>query len=191
MDLLLTVDNNSEIRAEREVRGLVPAHIIASAKTGDLNSFEEIIRCCERVVLKTAYQVSSNLEDAKDISQEVFLKVFKGIRGFDESRRFENWLYKIVVNTAISFIKKKRRTFEERELNPREYVPENQELMREIHKAMDCLTTQERIIFTLRDLQGLSTQDVSEIAACSEPTVRCHSANARIKIRNFLKREAK
>ena len=163
-------------------------------------AFEAIVRGCERRVLAIAYQMTGSLEDAKDIAQESFLRVFRSRDRFQEGRSFEAWLFRIVVNQSKrSLARRRRRPAASLEDVPDAEMPDSNEpspsaaaaaseLSEKITAILDDLSPRLRSVFVLRDLQGMATSEIAQILTCTETTVRRHSADARAKVRDLLGR---
>ncbi len=83
--------------------------LIKNAQHGDMASFEKLIYQYDRNVLSLAYSYINDQDDAKDIYQEVFLRVFKGLKRFEFRSEFSTWLYRITVNVALTYRTKKRK----------------------------------------------------------------------------------
>src|SRR5262245_6982218 len=80
---------------------------IARARAGDAAAFDEIVRRYEGLVLRIARRMTGNREDALDVSQESFLRIYRSLGRFAEGRRFESWVYRIVVNASMDLLKKR------------------------------------------------------------------------------------
>jgi len=162
--------------------------LITRAQAGDDRSFEEIMILHERRVFRTALRILGNAEDARDAAQEVFLRLFKFLDRFDVRKGLHPWLYTITLNVCRDIARKRR---------PEELLPEQLQDhaasnphsrsvgIRIIEQGLKALTEKERAALVLRDLQGLSTQEVAEILGSSETTVRSHISRARIKLKEF------
>lgn len=173
--------------------------VIQRARRGDLDAFDELVAQHERRVWGLAHQITNNADEARDISQEVFLRVHRYLRRYDASRPFESWLYRITVNCAYDQLKK-RPSFVSLDELPAEHSPaladtrskdpaavyEERDLQAALRRALGCLTPQERSVFVLRDVRGLTTREIAYILGCTAITVRRHSSNARLKLREAL-----
>lgn len=84
-------------------------NLIKKAQSGDMAAFEKIVIEYQSIIYNTAYKISSNTEDAYDISQESLLKIYKNIKYFEGKSKFSTWVYRIVTNTALDYIKKHRK----------------------------------------------------------------------------------
>ncbi|MFN3822249.1 MAG: RNA polymerase sigma factor, partial [bacterium] len=89
------------------------AELIQRAQGGEAQAFEALMNKYRTRVASIAYQVLGNYEDARDVTQEVFIKLYQGIRTFDPQKKFFTWLYRLTVNAAIDYLRvKKRRSAE-------------------------------------------------------------------------------
>lgn len=178
--------------------------LIQRAKNGDSEAFGELIASHERLVHNIALRTVKNPEDARDISQEAFIKAYKNIKKFDEKSAFSTWIYKITVNTAIDEMRRrkgKETVSADMELDLGEGsvamqlidgggTPEEeavrQETRRDILSAIDMLSEEHRRVVVLRDLNGLSYSDIAEITDSTMGTVKSRLARARAQLKNIL-----
>lgn len=175
--------------------------LVRRAKRGDISAFEDLISGYEKKVYNTAYRFFNNAEDAMDVSQEIFIKVFTSLRRFREDSSFSTWLYRIAVNTCIDFLRKKREDVlpikEEIVMDdktklgfqtelPEEFV-EKQEAKQAIMKAISTLPEEQRICIILRDVQGFSYTEISDILSCSLGTVKSRLFRGRRALKENLK----
>ena len=138
-----------------------------------------------------------NNSDADDVTQEVFLNVVRSVSNFRAEAKFKTWLYRIAMNTAITFLNKKkispvlyREVLSEpasETLDPREGEAQRDELNAEISRGMESLTPPERSAIVLTYVQGLSGRDAAKIAGCPLPTFHWRLYKARKSLRNHLK----
>lgn len=181
---------------EGENLGTLPswATLLVRSRDGDTLAFEQLVRACERRVLTIAYQITGNMEDAQDVAQESFLRVYRSRDRFQEGRPFEAWLYRIVVNQARRSLSKRQRhraeSLDEEHAEPRTPAaapgPGSGGLSDVITGLLDSLSPRLREVFVLRDLQGMETSEIARILSCTETTVRRHSSEGRIRIRQLL-----
>ena len=176
------------------------AILIDRARAGDRQAFDRIMIRHQRLVVSTAWRMLGNQEDARDAAQESFLRVYKYLKNFKRGEDFAGWLYRITVNVCRDFARKRGRasqfvSFEqEREegnlatLSSGENVEEGAILSQErsiIERAIGTLTKKEKAAIVLRDLEGLSTEEVADILGSSQGTVRSQISSARTKIKRF------
>ena len=164
--------------------------LILLAQHGDLGAFEQLVARHDRQVLKLAYDLLNNEEDAQDAYQEIFLQVHRKLRSFRFESGFSTWLYRVVVNYCINFRKRRSRNrfhfkdiaTENGAVDPLEQIedksedPEhaviNQELGQRISAAMDGLSEQQRAVFVLRHFHGHKLHEIAAILKCAEGTVK-------------------
>ncbi len=168
---------------EREIR------LIRRAQEGDGAAFEALVQMHDRQVLKLARQMLNNLEDAQDVYQEIFIKVFRSLPSFRFESGFSTWLYRIVINQCINYRQwRSRRRFlsfdahsnaeEQTRYSPPDKNPDpeketlNKELSREIALAMESLSDKQRAVFVLRHYHGQKLQDIAKTLGCAEGTVK-------------------
>ena len=179
--------------------------LIKSALNGDMSAFEELIIQYEKKVYNVALRVLKNPDDAMDISQEVFIKIYKNLDKFDGKASFSTWLYRITTNTCIDELRKRKgkETYSidndienEEGSYKREFVdnsptPEEQTIIKEsgneIIKAMENLSDEHRTIITLRDIEGLSYNEIADITGVSIGTVKSRISRARLSLKNIIK----
>src|SRR5450432_2159300 len=169
--------------------------VIEAAKSGDLAAFEILMRQHERLVLVTALRLVGNMPDAQDVSQEVFLKLYRNLRKVDGAQSIAGWLYRVTVNAVRDLQRRKRpeATMEFAEnlpaggTDPQQAATEA-ERRRALEMSLRMLPEKERAALVLRDLEGLSTQEVARALGSSEATVRSQISKARVKVRSFVER---
>ena len=177
--------------------------LIRKAKQGDMHAFEELILKHEKIVYNVALRMMNHGEDAKDISQEVFLKAYRSLSNFDERSAFSTWLYRITYNTCIDDMRKRKGkqsySLEEeleneegsmqRQIADEGDTPEEsllrEEQKSEILQALDNLSAEHKAAIILRDVKGLSYEEIAEILELSLGTVKSRISRGR----NQLKKE--
>lgn len=180
--------------------------LIYRAQKGDNIAFEQLVMKYDRIVLNIAYGYRNSKEDAQDIYQEVFLRVYKGLKNFQSRSQFSTWLYRITVNVCIEY-KRKVKNYEMQSLN--KYDDENDnnfsfesnldsgeridkysienEQNNLIKSEIDKLPKQLRLAFTLKYYQGMKIKEISEIMNCSEGTIKGYLFTSSKKLREKLK----
>ena len=178
--------------------------LIDKCKKGDINAFEELISGYEKKVFNIVYRITGDYNDAEDISQDVFIKVFKAIKNFKEQASFYTWLYRITINECMDKIKKKKKAIvysldvpietegdeitrevkDEREL-PDEKI-ERKELRSYIQAALNSISYEHRTMIILRDIQGFSYEEIAEMLKCPGGTVKSRISRARKVLKDLL-----
>jgi len=168
---------------------------MAAARAGDLAAFDGLMRQYERMVLVTALRLVGNIEDAKDASQEVFLRLYRNLGKVEATGHLSAWLYRVTVNVCYDMGRKRMATAPVEELNELAASGENPqeiaagaERRRVLELSLRQLAPKERAALVLRDLEGLSTEEVARALGSSEATVRSHVSKARVKVRDFVER---
>jgi len=180
------------------------ADLINRSQQGDEKAFQELVELYRTRVASIAYQVLGNYEDARDVSQEVFIKLYRGIKGFDPNKKFFTWLYRLTVNAAIDYLRAKKRraseySFEEhpdqiQEIPGPEYdsviwILERQELRELFLKLAGQLNPKQQAAFVLCDLQEFTADEAAEMLDCPKVTLRWYLHEARKKIRALIARD--
>jgi RNA polymerase sigma-70 factor (ECF subfamily) len=189
----------------------IPKEVIESCKAGDEKAFAEIVIHCQKKVLNITYRMLGNLEEAKDLAQEVFISVFKSIKDLREEIKFDAWLTQITLNHCRNRWKylKRRQYFNSDSLDdpvetedgsmPRAiYDPsDNPETLYEkkiiqqfIQEGLLKLREEQRELIVLRDLQGFSYEEVGELLGLPEGTIKSKLHRARMNLKKVLERSA-
>ncbi|SNS85231.1 RNA polymerase, sigma-24 subunit, RpoE [Anaerovirgula multivorans] len=178
------------------------AVLIEKAKTGDVESFELLIASYQKRAFNIAYRMLGNLEDANDITQEALVKVYRSIHNFKGNSSFSTWLYSIVNNVCIDFIRKNKKakllyidkqqdgeSYQREipdEINTPECLFEKNEIKRMVHDAINQLNYEQRNIIILRDIQGFSYQEIAEMINVSVGTVKSRISRARSNLKEII-----
>jgi RNA polymerase sigma-70 factor (ECF subfamily) len=180
--------------------------LIRAAQRGDQDAFEQLVRAHDQSVLRLAMNLLRSPEDARDVYQEAFLRVYRSLDSFRFDCSFQTWLYRIVTNICLDQLRKRKvrkeesavvetsdgpldrmETFEEEtaHANP-ERTLWNRELKQRIEKALDLLTPRERMVFELRHYQGLRLRNIGEVLGTSEEAAKNCLFRATQKMRAVL-----
>jgi len=180
--------------------------LIRKCMNGNLNAFDELIEKYQKTAYNIALRMLKNPEDAMDISQEAFIKVYKSIKTFNFESAFSTWLYRIVTNTCLDFLRKKNTNVYsidnpiqtddgeiERDIPDSSDGPEaalEKKLTRElVNNAISKLDENHRIVIILRDIQGFSYEEISNILDCSIGTVKSRINRARNNLKEIIIKE--
>lgn len=181
------------------------AQLVAAAKAGDLSAFEALVNRYERKIFRLGQNITQNREDAEDVMQEAFLKAFEHLPEFQGNSRFYTWLVRIAVNQALMKLRKRRpnefslddEIETDEDLLPREVedwgpTPEQRYQQTELHDILSTVISELdppfRMVFQLRDLENLSTEETAEALGLSVPAVKSRLLRARLKLRQKLDR---
>lgn len=177
--------------------------LIRRVQRGDQDAFAELLEAYEKPVYNLCLRMTGNPEDAADMTQEAFLKVWRGIEQYKFESSFSTWVYRLTSNVCIDFLrgKKRRQTVSltvdedqdgaaELELPDAAPLPEDQVLHREteseIVRAMNRLDDEFRMILTLRILEDLSYEEIAQVMDLKVGTVKSRLARARVKLKKIL-----
>lgn len=181
------------------------ALLIERAAAGDTAAFEQIMIHSQQRVMSLTWRILGNEADARDASQEVFLRVYRYLKRFRQDQDFFAWLYGITVNVCRDFLK-------ERQNRSNRFIPLGEDTegiafevaaeqadaesivvqaqQRElIAKAIALLPFKERASIVLRDMEGCSTEEVARVMKSSATTVRSQISSARKKIRIYCQQQ--
>lgn len=179
--------------------------LVRSSQDGDLRAFDELVRRYQQRVYATVYHMTSNHEDADDLTQESFIKAYKALKRFKGDSSFYTWVYRIAVNRTINFLKQRNRRSFHMSLNdmdmqvekdadllmfisdktPRRDVRLN-ELQEKLNEALMKLSETHRLTVTLHDIQGMSHEEIGKIMDCNTGTVRSRLFYARQQLQAHL-----
>ena len=175
--------------------------LIERARGGDAIAFDQIMIAHQQRVMATAWRMLGNSEDARDAAQEVFLRVYKHLHKYDAQQEFSGWLYRIIINVCRDAVRKRKNNHSSFEAEMAaghlaEFISndnsESAAIKSEQHaiviKALSTLTEKERAVIVLRDLEGLTTEEVAQILGSSATTVRSQISTARTKIKLYRDR---
>ena len=181
------------------------ALLIADLCEGDETALAPLVERYKRLVYRLAVQITKNHADADDVMQETFIKVYRSIHTFRGDAAFETWIYRITVNEALNFVKRRERqrasTIETTpetayEMSTRSRVElandphtqaEKAELRHYVTQAVNSLPVKHRTVVILHEFEGLTHAEIASILNCSEGTVRSRLHYARKKLRTLLK----
>lgn len=175
--------------------------VVIKAAAGDPDAFEQLVITHQKRIYNLALKMTGNPEDASDMTQEAFLKAYRGLGGFNMESSFSTWLYRLASNVCIDFIRKRNKRSvvslnsggdEERELEITDtrYEPsglaERRQERADIQSAIDSLDSEHRQVLMLREIMGLSYQEISDITKVKQGTVKSRIARARERLRKTL-----
>jgi RNA polymerase sigma-70 factor (ECF subfamily) len=178
--------------------------LIIRAQNGNASAFEELIYNYDKKVLALAMKYVKNEDDAKDIYQDAFIRVYKGLKKFQFNSEFSTWLYRIVVNVCLTHkTKSSKREFvsihpdnEDEtvssgiEIEDSEPAPEravtSMEISEHINKALETLPPRQKMIFILKHYEGYKLKEIAEMLRCGEGTIKKYLFEAVRKMRTQL-----
>jgi len=179
------------------------AAVISRILAGDVNAFEELVLAYEKNVYNLALRMTGNQEDAADMAQEAFIKAFNSLENFRGDSKFSVWLYRIVSNVCLDFLRKRNRrptvslSVEDDggddvqlDLPDESQSPDvilQQKMTREaVRRGLELLPEEHRQILLLREIQGLSYDEIAQVLGLEAGTVKSRIFRARKKLCAFL-----
>src|SRR5215475_14137400 len=180
--------------------------LVNRARAGDVQAFEKLVKQYDRQVFRIAQHITQNREDAEDVVQDAFLKAYEKLDQFQGNSKFYTWLVRIAVNESLMRLRKRRtgkmvsidEDVETEEGSvPRDladWAPDSEqnytqaELAEILRKTIQGLPPGFRVVFALRDVEGLSTEETAETLGLSVPAVKSRLLRARLQLRERLTR---
>ena len=178
--------------------------LIRRVQRGDAEAFEPLMLAHQKAVYNLALRLTENPQDAEDMAQEAFLKAYRSLPEFRGDCKFSVWLYRIVTNVSLDYRRKQKRrpasslTVEDEEGEEQQMdIPDasaspekllERKLTREaVRRGMDALTEDQRKILLLREISGLSYEEIGETLGLEAGTVKSRISRARKKLCDFLR----
>ncbi len=182
-------------------------NLILAAQKGDSGAFEQLIYKYDRNVLGIAYSFINSSEDAKDIYQEVFLRVFKGIKKFEFRSEFSTWLYRITANVCLTYRTQKKK-YAVASLDEEIFSDDgdtqtladtiageadtdagtvSSDISGHIVKGLEKLSPQQKLVFTLKHYQGYKIREIASVMNCTEGTIKNYLFTGTQRMRTYLK----
>jgi RNA polymerase sigma-70 factor, ECF subfamily len=206
-----TSNSDSVLASVNALAGLEERALVEQAQAGNRHAFEELVRRYDRDVLRLALNLMKRTEDARDVYQEAFLKVYRNLHRFRFECSFYTWLYRIVTNVCLDHLRRRQARpedqapettystqfeeagadFFERQREHRATLdPERhllgQEIQTRLAAAMERLSPRERVVFEMKHYQGLKLRAIGDALGTSEETVKNSLFRATRKLRNEL-----
>jgi RNA polymerase sigma-70 factor (ECF subfamily) len=178
--------------------------LVRRAQKEDMRAYDVLVRRYQERIYATVYHMTSNHEDANDLTQETFIKAFRALKSFKGDSSFYTWIYRIAVNKTINFLKQRKNRVQLSlndvdfnaehdpdlvalisEKNPRRDLNLS-ELQEKLNGALQKLSEHHRMVVTLHDIQGLSHEEIGKIMDCNIGTVRSRLFYARQQLQAYL-----
>jgi len=178
--------------------------LVNKAQHEDLAAYDELVRRYQERIYATLYHMTSNHEDANDLTQETFIKAYRALKSFKGDSSFYTWVYRIAVNKTINFLKQRKNKLN-MSLNDLDFNAEHDpdlvslisektprrslglaELQEKLNEALQKLSEPHRLVVTLHDVQGLAHEEIGKIMNCNVGTVRSRLFYARQQLQATL-----
>jgi RNA polymerase sigma-70 factor (ECF subfamily) len=174
--------------------------LVEKCRKGDINAFELLVLKYQRRIFNLIYRLTGDNEMVEDIAQEVFLKAYKSLDSFHGKSSFYTWLYRIAINTSFNHIKSNKenqfkilasdsegdKIYSVENILDTEQLLEQHELSKKINDAINSLNEEQKTIIVLRDVEGLSYDEIGKIIGCPSGTVRSRLFRARKELKTKL-----
>ena len=168
----------------------ISKELLTQASTGDIQAFEEIYRLASSFVYSVALRVTRNADEAKEVTQDVFIKIYNNLRSFRFRSSFKTWLYRITTNTALNALKKSSKDINRRvdydvalkandDSATATHAIEMDDNKKLLSSLLDMLNPDQRACIVLREIEGLNYKEISKALSININTVRSRLKRAR------------
>ena len=172
--------------------------LVRTIRDGNADAFEQLVRRKTSKVYSLCCRIIGNSEDAKDIAQLVFIKLWENLDRYDATYAFDTWLYRITTNVAIDFIRNRQSRENAVNSNLRlvktsadaeqGVIIQRKEIENVFQAVSSVLSPKQKTIFVMREMDDLPSAEIARILGCRESTVRNHLFNARKLMQQQLKK---
>ncbi len=172
---------------------------IRRAQNGDGTALEELLFAYEKKVYNIAFRLMGNEADAADMAQEALIKIYRGVKGFKGEASFSSWVYRLTVNTCMDGLRKRKRApisleytmesgmpFEDEAAGTPETHALSIERNEDIQKAINLLSSEHKAVVVMRDISGLTYEEISESLQISVGTVKSRINRGRQRLKELL-----
>ena len=165
--------------------------LIERCRSGDRRAFEALLLKYEKPVFNAAFRMLNSRDDAQDVTQTVFLKVFENFDQYDPSRRFFSWIYRITLNESINWLGRNNRleplAFEAADDGESvEQMVDSSRVTADVQRALQTITTEYRSVIVLKHFLGCSYVEISQVLDVPEKTVKSRLYTARQQLKEAL-----
>lgn len=164
--------------------------LIERARKGDKLAFRDLVDHHQRFAINLAFRFTGDRMEAEDVAQEVFVSVWRHLPDYRAEVKFTTWLYALVTNRSLDYLKSSRRR--QRHVDLSDHHPQatrmddSQEMLEVVAKLACQLPEKQQLVFVLRDLQGLSGDEVAEVLALKPEVVKSNLYYARMRMRELI-----
>ncbi|TMK54253.1 MAG: sigma-70 family RNA polymerase sigma factor [Actinobacteria bacterium] len=169
----------------------VPQQLIESVRRGEPGAFEELVRSTHRPVYSLVYRIVGNADDAADVTQDVYLRVWRGLRGFRGDANFSTWLYRVAANAALTHVKRRARGGVPTEPSELPDLPasdgtEERADAELLERALATLPDSQRAVVVLKDVYGWTCAEIGKQMGTTEGAVKVRLFRARQRLADEL-----
>jgi RNA polymerase sigma-70 factor (ECF subfamily) len=162
--------------------------LVRDCLEGDRQAFEKIVEKYREQVFWTAYHLVLDHEDARDVSQQTFIKVWKSLPVYNAEKSFAGWISKIAANCAIDFLRSRKETEVLEDVAvERTSIDRDLDVQKIFLRVAPLLSPRQRIVLVMREIQGMEISEIAGILQCTESTVRNLLSQAKGSFRNKVK----
>lgn len=167
--------------------------LIERARKGDKLAFRDLVDIHQRFAINLAFRFTGDRMEAEDVAQEVFVSVWRHLPDYRTEVKFTTWLYALVTNRSLDYLKSSGRRQRLRQVDLSDHHPqaarvdESQELLEVVAKLAGQLPEKQQSVFVLRDLQGLTGEEVAEVLAIKPDVVKSNLYHARLRMRELIR----
>jgi RNA polymerase sigma-70 factor (ECF subfamily) len=197
-----SVPREDRLHESPALAALNDEELVARAIGGDTESFNQLIKRWERPIYALAFRTLGREEDARDASQETFLRAFRALPGFKGESKFSSWLYRIALNICRDFMRRERRApfvptpegvdlvelAGEGAVEPVDEVVGRRRLGEAVARAMELLPEEQRTAVVLKEYEGLTFQEIADLVGCPLSTVKTRLYQGLTVLRRELER---
>jgi RNA polymerase sigma-70 factor (ECF subfamily) len=202
-------ERSNRVNSKEKPAAMSDRELVSRVQQGDVDAFEALVHRYDKKVLSIAYSFTRDTDEAKDIYQEVFLRVWGALERFEFASEFSTWLHRIVMNVCLNQkkrhgaagnrvpldsvsglgVKGPQAHADSTAVAPSpERLAEDSEIRRHVEAAMGVLSPQERLVFTLKHFEGYRLREIAAMMDCGEGTVKRYFFTATAKMRRKLGR---
>lgn len=204
MNVSKTFDKTLSLSPERQAEADADLRLVEQVRSGNVAAFDQLVVRYRERVYGVVYNLTSNREDAADLSQETFIKAFQSIARFKGNSSFFSWLYRIAINATLSHLRRNRmrRFFSLEKMMDEDHNAELlqalvaqasngketvlKELQEKLNEALQKLSFKHRTVITLFEIDQLSHQEIADVMECSVGTVRSRLHYAKQQLQAYL-----
>jgi RNA polymerase sigma-70 factor (ECF subfamily) len=196
----------TSVALPRQMMTWTDEELVARSRTGDTESFNQLVRRWERPIFALAYRTLGREEDARDVTQETFLRAFRALPGFKGDAKFSSWIYRIALNLCRDWMRRNRRApmvevpegveihemaADRHETATVEDLAARAELSGAVALAMERLPEDQRTAIILKEYHGLTFQEVAELMNCPLSTAKTRLYQGLSMLRRYLAEQGK
>lgn len=191
---------------DRRVDGITDQAVVEQVIGGDADAFAVLVERYQDRIYSVALNYVSNSEDAVDVAQDTFVKAYAKLGSFDRASSFYTWIYRIAINTAIDFLRKRKArpvdSLDDEKYTETGFEPVSKDMsadperalargeqVRELREAIGSLSDKLKTVVVLHDVEGLSQEEVANILRVPLGTVKSRVSRGRAELRYFLRKQ--